>query len=417
MLIEFCVKNWESFRDEVVFQMNAGKERKHGDRVMYLKPYRMRVLPIAAVFGGNAAGKTNLVSAIKAMQTIVVRIPQPDDLVEVRPFLLDSTSSKKTTEFRIILLVDGRMYNYSFSATRLRILKEELYCVHPASEERIYHRDENGIYIDKDEYKDSLQSVADSTRPNMLFLTNTFFQRRKELLGIYNWFKNTLVIIPPSQVLSRHAIDDMLEIDTDLLSRFDTGIVGLKKRIRGRHPDVVVVNISHSSKEDKNSEGHNGKDMLKKTMYSFLPKACEICTQHDKIDSKGTVSFTLSQESEGTVRLLHILPIWRQLMSPGDGKVVVMDEMNRSFHYLLAKKLIELYLESCGTNNRSQLIFTTHDLLLMDQSIFRRDEMWVVSKCDEISSINSLQDSGFRYDKDIRKGYIQGYFGGTPYLT
>ena len=94
----------------------------------------------------------------------------------------------------------------------------------------------------------------------------------------------------------------------------------------------------------------------------------------------------------------------------------MIDEVNRSLHPLLTRKLIEMYLASCSPNKKSQLLLTTHDVLLMDQSLLRRDEMWIAERdADGASSLISFSEFvNMRYDKDIRKSYLQGRLGGIP---
>ena len=102
----------------------------------------------------------------------------------------------------------------------------------------------------------------------------------------------------------------------------------------------------------------------------------------------------------------------------GRTKVYVIDEVDRSLHTLLTRRLLEAYLASCGPETRSQLLLTTHDVLLMDQDLLRRDEMWVAERdasgASALTSFSEYKD--VRYDKDIRKSYLQGRLGGVPRL-
>lgn len=91
----------------------------------------------------------------------------------------------------------------------------------------------------------------------------------------------------------------------------------------------------------------------------------------------------------------------------------------RSLHPLLIKRLLERYLAGCSSQSRSQLLFTTHNVLLMDQDLLRRDEMWIAERSDQgDSSLLSFSEyKDVRYDKDIRKSYLQGRLGGIPRLN
>jgi AAA15 family ATPase/GTPase len=122
-------------------------------------------------------------------------------------------------------------------------------------------------------------------------------------------------------------------------------------------------------------------------------------------------------EAQGTVRLLDILPAFLELEDPSVRPVYIIDELDRSWHYMLSKKLLGIYLRGCTKDSRCQLLFSTHDLMLMDQNLFRRSEMFLTERSQEgVSSVFSLNMPGLRYDKDIRKMYLQGALGGIPCL-
>ncbi|MDR1119196.1 MAG: ATP-binding protein [Bifidobacteriaceae bacterium] len=129
-----------------------------------------------------------------------------------------------------------------------------------------------------------------------------------------------------------------------------------------------------------------------------------------------SVAFDVDDESEGSKRLIDLLPCLIRLAQPGAEQVLVIDELDRSLHTLLIRRLLEWYLASRTPEGRSQLLFTTHDLLLMDQRLFRRDEMWVTERdssgASSLFALSDYQDT--RYDKDIRKSYLQGRLGGIP---
>ena len=128
------------------------------------------------------------------------------------------------------------------------------------------------------------------------------------------------------------------------------------------------------------------------------------------------IKFELNDESDGTKRLISLIPAFLELAAPRSNKVFIIDEFDRSLHTLLLRQLLESYLDSCSPDTRSQLLFTTHDVLLMDQKLFRRDEMWITERArDGATSLLSFSDfKDVRYDKDIRKSYLEGRLGGVP---
>ena len=126
-------------------------------------------------------------------------------------------------------------------------------------------------------------------------------------------------------------------------------------------------------------------------------------------------------ESSGTQRLMGLLPMLFDLQGSDDAvgsKVYVVDELDRCLHTMLTTRLVEDFLATCGPDTRKQLLFTTHDLLLMDQSLMRRDEMYIAQRgVDGKSELVGLTEfDGIRYDKDLIRSYLDGRFGGIPML-
>lgn len=143
--------------------------------------------------------------------------------------------------------------------------------------------------------------------------------------------------------------------------------------------------------------------------------ARKLVTFHSKADGS-EVRFEMRQESDGSQRVIDLLPAFLDLSHGFSKKVCVIDEIDRSLHPLLTRQLLEMYLRRCCPKSRSQLLLTTHDVLLMDQDLLRRDEMWVAERDSSGASclIAFAEYKDVRYDKDIRKSYLQGRLGGIP---
>jgi AAA15 family ATPase/GTPase len=124
----------------------------------------------------------------------------------------------------------------------------------------------------------------------------------------------------------------------------------------------------------------------------------------------------MRQESDGSLRVIDLLPAFLKLMEHGSEKVFVIDELDRSLHTVLTRALLDMYLGCCSPDTRAQLLITSHDAMLFDQNIFRRDEIWITERNRiGVSSLYSLCEyKDVRYDKDVRRSYLQGRFGGIP---
>ena len=151
-----------------------------------------------------------------------------------------------------------------------------------------------------------------------------------------------------------------------------------------------------------------GGELIAKKLVTYHPKA-------DGTEAK----FEIRQESDGSQRVIDLLPAFLELSAQVSKKVYVIDDLDRGLHTLLTRRLIEFYLKGCSKDTRSQLLISTHDVLLMDQQLLRRDEMWVIER-DPTGASNLLSFSEYkdvRYDKDIRKSYLRGRLGGIPRLS
>lgn len=428
MIIRFSVENWMSFRDSVTFSMIASRERRHGDRLPRLGKYNTRVLPVAAIYGGNASGKTNFFKALNFARMLVVKGTQPDSHLAVEGFRLDDTSLDKPSRFAFELLIDETIYEFSFAVNRKTVFEEKLVVITSTSEKPLYARHGNTIEFDSTLKKDQfLQFAFKGTRDNQLFLTNSVSQKVDNFRHVYDWFKDTLELVAPDSRFEpfEQFIDDghpLYATMNAMLPQLDTGIAHLG----GESIPFENIPLPESMKTLLREDVKEGMTIRlmsdQNERFVFTRKkgeliAKKLVTYHPKTD--GTeAKFEIRQESDGSQRVIDLLPAFLELAAPGSKKVFVIDEVDRSLHTLLTRRLLEAYLSGCSADTRSQLLLTTHDVLLMDQELFRRDEMWVAErKPTGISTLLSFSEyNDARYDKDIRKSYLQGRLGGIPRL-
>jgi AAA15 family ATPase/GTPase len=294
------------------------------------------------------------------------------------------------------------------------ILQEQLIKITAHTEEILYSR--------PGKPKDpSLQAVFDGTRDNQLFLTNSVSQKVQVFRPLYDWFKKRLILIAPDWRFGpfEQFLDDkkpLYATMNTLLPQLDTGIVHLGAE------EIPFENIALSEQEkvaiqEYLKEGRSVKILSQQVVMKRKDgrlSAKKLVSFHRKSD--GTkVQFDIRQESDGTQRVIDLLPAFFDLCRD-ENLVYVIDEIDRSMHTLLIKTLLESYLSCCSTKSRSQLLFTTHDLLLMDNKLLRHDEMWGTERdtsgASTLFSFSDYKDAA--RDKDIRKSYLQGRLGGIP---
>ncbi|MBF0609840.1 MAG: ATP-binding protein [Magnetococcales bacterium] len=405
--------------------MVATLERQYRKRLPTVR--NMKLLPITAIYGGNASGKSNLVHALSFIKNLVVKGTSPKKSIPVVPFRLDRESIEKPSKFQIAFVAGKSVYEYSFAVTRQHVVEEKLVEVLTKGDKILYDRQEGKYSFDPTlPDHESLKIIGNGTRDNQLYLSNSVSQNQKQFLPVYEWFEGSLLVIGPEQsFLSMdqmiEGFDDLPEFAKEMLQRLDTGISRLESETipydNAPIPKYIKEKV-FSELADGDTENIGGPSvghryiLRRKEGENIIEKVVSYHGSPDGIE----VKFDLMHESDGTLRLIDLLPAFSLLINNKINKVVIIDELDRSLHTLLTRSLLEEYLQHCSPESGNQLIFTTHDVMLMDQSMLRRDEMWVTERDDTgnttLFSFSDYKD--VRYDKDVRKSYLLGRMGGVP---
>ena len=235
MIINFSIENWMSFKEPASFSTVATRERQHVERLPEIPKYKMKILPVAVIYGGNASGKTNFFKALNFAKNFIVNGTRPGSLIPVEPFLLGE-NPEQPTKFKFELLINEVVYEFSFSVTRQKVIEEKLVRITSASEKFLYHRGPNapnGFDLHpslKDQ--DFLKFAYKGTRENQLYLTNAVSQKVDYFKPVYDWFDDNLILVAPDARFGpfEYFIDEnspLYEAMNTLLYKLDTGIVRL----------------------------------------------------------------------------------------------------------------------------------------------------------------------------------------------
>jgi len=426
MLIQCTVENWMSFRDKTIFSLIATREQQHGDRLAKLGKYRMRVLPSVALYGGNASGKTNFFKAINFAKQFVTRPLLPKYPIKVEPFFLHPEYATKPVRFHFEILVDDDIYELEFALTDAKVIEERLVKIASANEKVLYHRIAGSAdpHLHASVASQRLLFAFEGTQENQLFLTNSVFQNIPTFRNVFHWFDETLVMVAPDTRFETLEYlftgeSELYETLNTILPTLDTGICRLEGEDISLDSLLISDELKQKIKEDARCNMTmklNDKDeKIIVTRQDGKLSVKKLYTYHKDSQGKDT-RFEMRQESDGSKRILDLLPAFLDLANASTPKVYFIDEIDRNLHSLLTRQLLKVYLASCSETSRKQLIFTTHDLLLMDQSMFRRDEMWLAERKGDGSSllIAFSEYEDVRRDKDILKSYLQGRMGGVP---
>ncbi len=444
MLIRFTVENFLSFKDEVEFSMVAGRTRRHKDHIIPNDKKRdVRLLKTAVVYGANASGKSNLIKAMSFARTLIVEGRSEGQNIPVSPFRFDTAYTHKPSKFQFEIRCNNASYVYGFEVDSRMVRSEWLYEIYTSRHKLIFERKTDsegnvtvepeslGVTIDK--RKDFVPYLLDTVQSNQLFLKHGVENRVSHFYGIYDWFRKSLVLIYPDTRLSvgfgimfKNNQDYKRRV-SDIISSFDLGFTDIDlpetdlKR-EWRLPPEVRKYVIQKIKELPREPGGNVAAYIEDLdIYIEVDKSDEVRaykfeTIHNVVGQQKPERMELTEESDGTRRVFDLVPALISLLSDDRERVFVIDELDRRLHANLSHKIIEVFLAKSKQLN-SQLIVTTHELQLLDLDLLRRDEIWFLEKNARGSStVFSLEEFHPRYDKDIRKSYLQGRYGAIPLL-
>jgi len=435
MLIKFKVENFRSFGKEVEFSCVATPERGHRERVFIGPQAGLRLLTVGAIYGGNGSGKSNLYRAVKFARKLVVDGVKPEAPIPVQPFLLDSAFRSAPARFDFEVLVDGRALAYRFGVTANSVVEESLSEIRPASERLIFSRETKegaepkwnlehfkslGLKAEEQQF---IEFVAKGTPRNQLFLREAHTRNVTHFAGLWKWFRHSLVLIDPHSTAA--GLEFLLEeqglqdFSTQVLRSADVGIDRLGTEVVSLEsldlPKELKQRLDNDCKEGgggslRSPEGNR----IRLRRKDGELKAAKLVAYHRAEGVAEPVAFDISEESDGTQRVVDLLPAFHELVNAEKEFVVFVDELDRSLHSRLTRGLIEGYLGCRPVNARTQLFFTTHDATLLDPKLFRKDEVWFLDKNEKgESELSSLGDFKLRSDKRLMKDYLLGRFGGV----
>jgi len=435
MLIRFVTNNFLSFDQEREFNMLAGDFRIHKEHVYNVG--KLSVLKSAAIYGANGAGKSNLIKAIDFFQQMV-KDGSVRKSVNEKKFKLNKSNLEKPIEFEIEFSLGEKIYAYGLSVNGSVVTQEWLVESGITKEDKIIFERETTLKSGKSKVtfagaysKTPKQKVLiELLEENLLEASDLVIGKTKELKielldSVRSYLEKKVVIIYPQskfQNLTPTLSNSkrFTRFANDLLQCFDTGVSELSventdiHNFFGKEDEKIkdeLIEITDSGKTVLYD--HQGSLVLiaKKDGQYLVQKTI---SQHNDIDGKA-VKFDLFEESDGTRRLLDIIPAFDGILQ--SDVTFIIDEIDQSLHPALLKTLIQKIMSDNST--QGQFIFSTHESNLLNLDIFRPDEIWFVEKDRKTggSQLYSLSEFKPRNDLDIQKGYLKGRFGSIPFLA
>ena len=421
MLIEFTVGNYRSFSDPQTLSMVAAplkaKDSSLDKNNVIHTANNPDLLTSAVIYGANASGKSNLVEAFAFMKQFVINSHKETKAtggIHAEPFRLNTDNVKQPSHFEIVFIESGKRYRYGFAVTKERVVEEWLYFVPKTREARLFER--YGSEITPGAYfKDWDEKLKKQTRPNALFLSVAAQFNGPISQRMVNWFRKLGIISGINDAgMMPYTIMQLLEGEhseaiKQLICRLDLGINDL----RVKQIPAPAIPVPDSIPEEKRQ--------ALMTLLGSDQEFMSVHTLHTQYDNTGTPAgeeeFDLSShESEGTQKLLALSgPLIDTLQN---GKTLIIDELDARLHPLMTREIISLFNQKVTNPHGAQLVFNTQDTNLLDNTLFRRDQIWFVEKDQQgASHLYSLAEFRVRNDKDYKRGYIQGRYGAIPYLN
>lgn len=416
MLIEFSVANFRSLRERQTFSLAKAK----GDELVASNTFKVQaaneyaLLRSAAIYGPNAGGKSNFLLALNTMKRIVLESAtsqQRGDKLPVTPFRLSNTTLNTPSEFEVMFIVDQVRYQYGFTATAGRIHEEWLLAYPKGRPQRWFGRDWNEA---KQRYDWELgggltgekQLWQKSTRDNALFLSTAVQLNSEQLQPIYDWFKTTLRLAnisgwSPGFSASLCEKTEKAQV-MDFLRAADLNIEDI---IVEKKPFDVKALPDDMPEQLKSAIAGDMKDK----------QLVDIKTVHKGDDGK-PVTFDFKDESDGTQKLFAFAGPW--IDSLAHGYVLFIDELHDNLHPRLVQFLVQLFHSNETNPRNAQLVFTTHETSILNQEVFRRDQIWFCEKDKQQATVvYPLTDFSPRKGREnLELAYLSGRYGALPYV-
>lgn len=394
MLIEFRVTNFRSFKETVEFSMETGKYLKAYKDSHTFTQNKKSLLKTALLFGGNANGKTNLLEALQALKWLLINPTQTENyLLRTDTFSYNGDNTKFFVQF----IKNEKEFQYEFEYNKDEIVKEIL----KVNNDIFFERSYQNFNI----LPDGLISMSQNIRKNTFLLFFAQSNNIPDAMTAYSWIYNDLISVNTDEidngVFQELKNKEFKEKFLCFLKAADFNVIDVEvKEQLNPMPAPLALELKNVIKDFDES--------MFKNNVSY-----EIYSKHKSKDGEFEVHF--NNESRGT-KIFMFLAIYI-LKNKQNGKILLIDEFDQSFHQELAEALLDLFNNE---KQKNQFILTTHELELMNYNL-RPDQIWFAEKSmdgeTELFSVYDFEDKSLtRMDYGYKKRYLQGRYGGKQII-
>jgi hypothetical protein len=416
MLLDFTVENFRSIKGaETLSAVAATKSKakpsnserdrrvKSDDEIaepFHVEGWDIDVLPVIAIFGANASGKSNILKALNYLLNFMAR-GNYDHGLELIHFKLDKQNSDSPTCFKLSTIFNGTIYTYTLTLNNTRIFSEKLeYALCTTKRTRLLfsrnwnEEDKNYYWKNGSDFSGAhtqLEKNLQEREPFTSLFPRLDIEIVKPLVGWFtvsclgtNWqkqpFNNPYINSMWRSQSTFHGFSGLLEKAKSLLCKFDTGLYDIEIR------------------ETKDNE-----------------EKCQIYALHKTEDGE-IISWEFEEESLGTQHLFNLSHNIQMIFL--GGSLLMSDELGSNIHPNIMHEVVRIFQNSTTNPNRAQLIFTSHDNTLQRNNLLRRDQIWFTQKRpDQSTELYPLSDFKVRNDLAIDKAYLDGRFGAVPFIS
>lgn len=422
MLIEFSVENFLSFREKQTFSMVAAPKLQKKENVFTpdVKGEKLpKLLKVAAIYGANASGKSNLIKALKLANEFATRQPSAQaSPLPVSPFRFDPLLAEQPSRIELHFVTAGQRYLFELAATKERILEERLTAFPKGKETLLYERNytftgERYMMGEALEGEAALHLVWQKlTNSKTLFIAQAVAncsEEMKQLREPFQWLQFGM------SVVDEERMSGLSSITQELVKEFPS----IGKDISSFLQEIDVPVASIQPEPTKQVAGFASGNLA-----NTLAQAESSTTKHKTVfthkTALGEALFEFEEESKGTQNLIGFWIPWMlkeepiALRTEASFQALVVDELDSSLHPNIVASLIKRHIEA---EQATQLIFTTHDTHLMDTKLLRRDQFWLAERDENgATQLRSIHDFEGREGEDLEKRYYEGRYRGLPFI-
>ena len=410
MLLDIEVKNLKSFKEETVFSMEA--EDNEEDRNAFeiiIGNKKMKLLKTSVLFGGNASGKSNFTSILNIFRYYLFN----KGIEKYNKEGFRFGEEEKNSIIKVRNIIENKIYEYileiNFNARK--VIKEELYVA--TEEKKLVFKRENNRIIEYDteifsEYEVTISFINETLTGNDSVISRIIDWKVPELIEKYILYINKMKINNCSDDLGKYIYEN--ENNKRLVIEFlkKIGIIVNDIEVFREKNEIFLKNIRENKEFQILSEKEQEK-ILSQILYNYRV--------HFIYDNKEKYKLDYYEQSAGTQKILSMFfPVYNIL---NNGGVMIIDELDMTLHYSLIKEIIKMFNSVEYNKKNAQLIFTTHNLLLLDYNLFREDQIWFLENNDvatgtELYSLSDIE--GYEKNSYLLRDYLNGNFGGIPKL-